>query len=218
MNLNKFSSKPLLLTARDGLVMALITVLVILLIGFTWYFATGNLAYMAGSEYWFGIMRSFAGAFIMALAYEYSGFNAKLCAESMRYATGSTLQKYTSRNAALVAETLAGESLPYAPHVRAMVKATRVWKYIMRGMDYDTIVRRYGDVIDEDELAILRTIPADAMPAVPRLCELFGKNPDLIKWIATNGFDAVRARANMYGELTLDINALANTSGIKIST
>lgn len=210
----KFSSKPVALTLRDGVLMGVLTVLVLLLIAVAWYSATGNLEYIITEEYWYAVGRSFAGAVVLALAYEYTGLNAKLSAETMRYATGSTLQKYVSRNAALVAETLAGSETPYGDILRACVRLPRAMKLIIRGATDEEIIARYG--VNASDLALVRMIPATSLPAVPRLCELFGKNPDLIKYISMHGFDAVRTRKNMYGELTLDVDTLARASGIKI--
>jgi hypothetical protein len=220
-NLNKFSSKPFVLTLRDGLIMGVLTVIILLLIALVWNLATGNLASMGTGAYWTSIGRSFLTAVLLAFAYEYVGLNAKLSAESMRYATGSTLQKYVSRNSALVAETLAGEDYKYADHVRACVRATRALKLItrMKGSTpeqvYAIISSRYGPVLTQDEVARLQDIES-SLPAVPRLCELFGSNPELIKWVAKNGFSAVVPKKNMYGELTLDVAALEAASGLKL--
>lgn len=222
--MNTFSSKPVKLTARDGLIMGVLMVVLLLLIAVGWNLYTGEWETMGTQTYWVGIGRTFAVSFILAFAYEYSGFNAKLSAESMRYATGSTLQKYISRNSALVAETLAGKDekeYPYAAHVRACVRAPRALKLItrMRGQDpkevYEAVRTRYGPVLEEDEVELLTKL-GNALPAVPRLCELFGRNPQLIKYIAAHGFRAVTAKKNMYGELTLDVDNLASVSGLKI--
>lgn len=222
--MNTFSSKPVKLTARDGLIMGVLMVVLLLLIAVGWNLYTKEWETMGTSTYWVGIGRTFAVSFILAFAYEYSGFNAKLSAESMRYATGSTLQKYISRNSALVAETLAGvdeKEYPFAAHLRACVRAPRALKLItrMRGQDskdvFEAVRQRYGPVLEEDEVALLVGL-GDSLPAVPRLCELFGRNPQLIKYIAKEGFGAVVAKKNMYGELTLDVNALQTKSGLKI--
>jgi uncharacterized membrane protein len=220
-NLNKFSSKPFVLTLRDGLIMGVLTVIVLLLIAFVWNLATNNLASMGTGAYWTSIGRSFITAVLLAFVYEYVGLNAKLSAESMRYATGSTLQKYVSRNTALVAETLAGGDYTYSDHIRACVRATRALKLVtrMKGQSpkavYEAVAARYGPVLTQDEVALLLMIES-SLPAVPRLCELFGSNPELIKWVAKNGFDAVVPKKNMYGELTLDVSALEVASGLKL--
>jgi hypothetical protein len=104
-----YSSKPLLHGTRDAIIVATLTVVVLIIIMFTYYFATGNLKYMATSEYWVSTGKSFLTAFILGYIYEYGGINARFSAEAMRYAKGSTLDKYQTRNEALVAEIAAEE-------------------------------------------------------------------------------------------------------------
>lgn len=104
-----YSSKPILYTSRDAVIVAIVTVLVMILITFMYYLATGNLEYMGTSEYWTGIGRSFVTSFILGILYEYLGVNSRLSADAMRFAKGTVLDKYETRNEAIVAEYAANE-------------------------------------------------------------------------------------------------------------
>ena len=105
--IHTYSSKPLLYGTRDSIIVATATVLVLILFAFIYYLATGNLKYMGTSEYWQSVGKSFLLSFILGFVYEYGGINARFSAESMRYAKGSVLSKYETRNAALLAEIAA---------------------------------------------------------------------------------------------------------------
>jgi hypothetical protein len=98
------STKPFLTTTRDSIIIAIITVLVFLIMMVAYYFATGNLAEIKTSAFWMTMGRSFAFTLFLGYAYEYAGFNAMLAESAMRYAKGSALSKYKTRNEAIIAE------------------------------------------------------------------------------------------------------------------
>lgn len=105
------SEKPFLITTRDALIVAVITVLVIVILKGLYYLITGNVSYMTTGEFWMGAASSFGMALAFQYAYEYAGFNAMLAESAMRYAKGSALSKYQSRNGAFVATIAAEEAL-----------------------------------------------------------------------------------------------------------
>jgi len=136
------SEKPFLITTRDALIVAVITILVIIILKGLYYLITGNISYMSTGEFWMGAATTFGMALAFQYAYEYAGFNAMLAESSMRYAKGSALSKYKSRNEAFVATIAADEALKAASEnpsdsekikkikdnlnrFNAMIKATR---------------------------------------------------------------------------------------------
>jgi len=133
------SEKPFLITTRDALIVAVITILVIIILKGSYYLATGNISYITTSEFWMATAITFGMALAFQYAYEYGGFNAMLAESAMRYAKGSALSKYQSRNGAFVATIAAEEALaavnensPDLPKINenlkrfnAMIKATR---------------------------------------------------------------------------------------------
>lgn len=98
------STKPFWVTMRDGLIVAVITVLVVMLIMFAYYWYVGNLAYMKTSKYLISVGRCLAKAITAQLLYENQGVNAMLCESAIRYGTGSSLAKFKSRRHALAYE------------------------------------------------------------------------------------------------------------------
>jgi hypothetical protein len=159
--LHKHSSKPLLYGTRDAIIVAFLTVLVLLIMYFIYYLATGNLATMKTAAFWESLGKSFLTSLILGYIYEYGGINARFSAESMRYAKGSTLDKFQKRNQAVVSEIasdkyrdeideilkksracIGDEAEEKFAHInknidriRSMVKATRELKVIIRMLE-----------------------------------------------------------------------------------
>jgi len=108
------SDKPFLVTTRDALIVAVITVLVVIVLMFFVNLAMGNLKHMVTVEFGLEMFKAFGTALAFQYAYEYIGFNAMLAESAMRYAKGSALSKYQSRNQAFVANIAADEALKLA--------------------------------------------------------------------------------------------------------
>lgn len=160
---HRYSSKPLLYTARDSVIVAVVTVLIIIIMTSMYYLIVGNLTYMYTGEYWTGIGKSFLTSLLLGFAYEYLGVNSRLSSDAMRYAKGTVLDKYETRNEAVVAEYAANEwrnqmsaKLAEADtasicvqkvrdatmqldrnidRINAMVRSTRELKVIIRGVE-----------------------------------------------------------------------------------
>jgi hypothetical protein len=108
------SDKPFLVTTRDAVIVAIITVIVVVIMLFFVKLATGKLSEMMTADFGWYIVQSFALYVAFQYAYEYAGFNAMLAESAMRYAKGSALSKYQSRNQAFVANVAADEALKLA--------------------------------------------------------------------------------------------------------
>lgn len=102
------SGKPLLVTARDGLIVMIVTLVVTLICVWLYYKLTLAIAASSVTEpdWKTLIVRTSATAFALAFVYEYTGINNMLSESSMRYAKGTTLEKYTTRRSALLHECL----------------------------------------------------------------------------------------------------------------
>lgn len=102
------SKKPVLITTREALIAAIITVIIIVIFALLYTLVTTrSLTSVKDYAYWIPFGKTFVTGILIGFAYEYSGINSRMAETSMRYATGSVLDKYASRNTALVAsETL----------------------------------------------------------------------------------------------------------------
>tara|TARA_R110002153_G_scaffold155933_3_gene308043 strand:+ start:1987 stop:2865 length:879 start_codon:yes stop_codon:yes gene_type:complete len=180
------SDKPFLITTRDALIVAVITVLVILVLMFFVNLAMGTLKSMITVEFGLQMLRSFGTALAFQYAYEYAGFNSMLAESAMRYAKGSALSKYQSRNQAFVANMAAEAALKLASdpdyiskldiikanlaRFTAMIKATRqaqpIAKLRMENPSisekdiYDIINKRKEYVTKEDINTLLHLDPS----------------------------------------------------------
>lgn len=194
--LHTYSSKPLLYGTRDAIIVATLTVLVLLVIYAIYYGVTGNITYMGTLDFWKGMGRSFATGMILGYVYEYGGINARFSAEAMRFAKGSTLDKYQTRNEALVAEIAAesyraeverevranpacniklDEVSANVDKINAMVRSTREQKVIARmfSSPTDEIMReltaKYQTKLTSREVELLKNLDSDAENNLSRL-------------------------------------------------
>lgn len=182
--IHTYSSKPILYGTRDSIIVATATVLVLVLLAFIYYFATNNLKYMGTTEYWGSVGKSFLLSFILGFVYEYGGINARFSAEAMRFAKGSVLSKYETRNAALIAEVAAeqyrkevereikegkcnidiSELNENIDRLNAMAISTREVKVIRRMFGRSTgeilqeLKRKYGSKITAREVELLKNL------------------------------------------------------------
>jgi len=158
------SEKPFLITSRDALIVAVITVLVMLVFMFFVHLVAGTTEKMLTMDFALTMGKSFGTALAFQYAYEYAGFNSMLAESAMRYAKGSALSKYKSRNEAFVANMAAQEALKYMndteckdkiseininlKRFEAMIKATRQTPLI-------TQMRQDKPEISEEEILAL---------------------------------------------------------------
>lgn len=239
MNLAKelahtYSSKPVLKTARDGIMVAIATVLILVLFTYIYHWLTGTDVAMT----WWDIFKSILLAFVLAFVYEYGGINSRLSAEAMQYAKGSVLAKYQNRNLAEIAEISGALYRDAASRgcnreeiaalgknvdrISAMARATRELKLLNRHFDmpadqlHRLLQTRYGSKLTLADIENLRNLhPGDPdgnrarLLLAPRLVEMFGANPELVKYFIKNGFAAVRGDS-------VDIRALESAAGVKI--
>jgi hypothetical protein len=243
--LHTYSSKPVLNTTRDAVIVALITVTIMIIITALYYLVTGDIKYTLTLDYWKGMGRSFLTSFILCYAYEYSGLNARLSADSMRYAKGSMLNKYETRNAALIAEKTAdilakavtsggadiGAIKANAEKLRLMARSTREHKLILRGAENKTpiedihrsLATRYQTQLTPADVTALMNLEDGAtdnierLAAVPRLLELLGANDALLEYFIKNGFSKLSA-AKVKNNWTLDVAALSAKTGVPVRT
>ena len=208
--IHTYSSKPLLYGTRDALIVAVITVVILIIMAFVYYLATGNLKYMATKEYWMSVGKSFLMSMILGYVYEYGGINARFSAEAMRFAKGSTLDKYQTRNEALVAELAAAQyraevakavrenpslGLDFTEinknidRINAMVRATRELKIITRMYDKPTdeilqvLKSRYQTHLTASDIDNLKNLdPSDPGNNLSRLNAV----PRLVELFGTN--------------------------------
>lgn len=155
---------------------------------FVYYLATGNLKYMGTSEYWKSVGKSFLTSLILGYVYEYGGINARFSAEAMRFAKGATLDKYQTRNEALVATIASahyrnevdkavrenpacGINLSAAniniDKINAMVRATRELKVITRMYNdpadviLNELKRKYNTHLTVQDINYLKNLDPD---------------------------------------------------------
>lgn len=240
-----YSSKPLLYGTRDAIVVATITVMILVIMAFIYYFAIGNLKYMTTGPYLQSVGKSFLTSLILGFVYEYGGINARFSAESMRYAKGSTLSKYQTRNGALVAEIAADQ---YRKEVEreikenpacmikmdkinenidkcnAMIKSTRELKLIsqMFNSPDDAIMEklkaRYQTHLTIDDIKHLKNLdPDDPANNLSRLNAV----PRLVELFGMNTELVKYFIRNGFSKLktsngTVDVQQLSADTGVKI--
>lgn len=183
------SDKPFLITTRDALIVSVLTVLVSVIIYFFMYLVTGDLESMFSWSFLGIIGKSLAICIALQYGYEYAGLNAMLAESSMRYAKGSALSKYKSRNEAFVAQIAADECMKMLRDVtfqnqenketaisriednlkrfNAMIKTTRQTPLIVElansGMRSDEILRNINKrkeyITSEDLELLLNLVP-----------------------------------------------------------
>jgi hypothetical protein len=234
------STKPFIATTRDAIIVAFATVIILIVImGFYYYFTDPG--YLYKGEFWMGILKTAMTTFIIGYVYEYGGLNAKFSSDSMRYALGTALDKYQSRNSAHIAEIAAEielemarknsineEVIRNADTLRAMARATRELKVITR-MDGETptaiheaLTKRYKTKLSLRDIELLTNIyPGDKqnlrrLRAVPRLMELIGANRDLLVYFIEHGMAHLVVGDSP--NAVLDIPKLSAATGIKIHT
>lgn len=96
--IKKRSSKPILKTTIEAVIITIMTTLITVLILWLYY-----VVYQEPNEtriYKNTIIQTAIGSMVAQYAYEYSGFNNMLAESSMRYAKNSTYEKYASRREA----------------------------------------------------------------------------------------------------------------------
>jgi hypothetical protein len=99
MNIVKsVSTKPLLTTARDSVIILIVTLVITLICAWLYY------KWVSTEEpNWIALIAKTSAATItLAFVYEYAGVNNMLAESSMRYAKGTTLSKYTTRREAML--------------------------------------------------------------------------------------------------------------------
>jgi len=205
------SDKPFLITTRDALIVSILTVLVSVIIYFFMYLVAGDLEFMASTSFLSIVGKSFVISIGLQFAYEYAGLNAMLAESSMRYAKGSALSKYKSRNEAFVAQVAADECLKMLkdahanPQVakesiekiednlkrfNAIIKATRQAPLIVgmanKGMTPDAILKEINKrkeyITAEDLQVLLHLAPGNDAENIDRL----RATPRLLEIIGTN--------------------------------
>lgn len=96
------SNKPLKITTRDAIIITALTLIATIIVMWLYFVATSTPA----SSRIYGV----AGIILTSMAaqylYEYSGANNMIAESSLRYAKGSTLQKYVSRREAMIYQCL----------------------------------------------------------------------------------------------------------------
>lgn len=102
--LKSISSKPLLVTTRDAVIITAVTLVATLIM--TWIFFMYSGTAWADQSYGLMTLQTIAISMVAQYAYEYSGVNNMLAESSMRYAKGSTLGKYASRREAMLYQCL----------------------------------------------------------------------------------------------------------------
>lgn len=204
------SSKPLLITARDGLLLSIVAVIVYVIILIFYYYAFD--APIFTRENMVGAAESFALSIMCQLIYEYSSLNAMVAESSLRYAKGSTLQKYTSRRHAMLNELYYKLGASATPDVKTALKKNMIVLSLLvsqpgtlykinnmaaeMGAELDAsvlltkinatnthITRAELDAVLEIDTAILREMPA----------VLDDMDEDIIEDILMNGFDGYDA-------------------------
>lgn len=97
--LKHFSSKPLLITTRDAVLVTVVTLIATIII---MYFV--GVVTNTPNDWWVLIVQSLVFTMGSQYFYEYSGVNNMIAESSMRYAKGSTLSKYRTRRSAMVCD------------------------------------------------------------------------------------------------------------------
>lgn len=186
--IHTYSSKPILAGTRDALIVATITVIILVIIAFVYYAATGNLKTMGTGDYWISVGRSFLTSLILGYVYEYGGINARFSAEAMRFAKGSTLDVYQTSNEALVAKLTSDQYRAevlrelqknpgcsvdlekineHADKLHSMIRATRELKMIARMYDapaeevLKVLTTRYRTKLTLQDINNLRNLDPD---------------------------------------------------------
>lgn len=183
----KRSSKPIIITGRDALWLSAIALIV--------YFIILIMFYMVGivytpSEIATGAIKAFVYSFICQFAYEYTGYNAMIAESSLRYAKGSTLEKYTSRREALL-NKIYYELLVDQP-VQKIDEIKHRMVILSYAITHPNVLAKVIDRIKKkkprnDDTNILNNVPDNIIVLLPVIVNEMDE--DVISDILENGFD-----------------------------
>jgi len=95
------STKPFLITTRDALIVAVVTVLIMLIFLVIYNFVMGTLEVVKTGEFWIGIGKTLVISLFIQYVYEYIGFNVMLAESAIRYGKGSSLEMFKDSRHAL---------------------------------------------------------------------------------------------------------------------
>ncbi len=101
------SSKPFLITGKDAIFIAAATVLAYLIVIILFYLIMETPDKILTRDNGYALIRTFTTAMIVQYLYEYTGLNEIISESSIRYAKGSTLDKFVSRRHASLYEEYA---------------------------------------------------------------------------------------------------------------
>jgi len=182
------SDKPILVTMRDAAIL-MVVVLVITLIC-TWLYYKLFPANGEPIDWKFLILKTSAASLMLTFIYEYGGINSMLAESSLRYAKGSTLNKYKSAREMMLYEcfyNLSGDqsSLPVDVTISDINHNMRVLKWIV---SHPNACGKLADTTNTDTLksVVEKLTIADPESAII-ITEIAGLDPKVIKNINSIG-------------------------------
>lgn len=189
--IKSLSSKPLLITTRDALIttMATLTISIIVLIFYNYF--TGTI--FTWYDYGIFIARVVAVSMAAQYLYEYIGINNMVAESSIRYARGSTLEKYVSRRSALFYECLY-KVLTHIDALNSQLRVNLTSAKIKRRFKILKILSVHPDILTlkprdqktRERIDLVKSVPDEYLFAVQLL--IIRISPPIIYDILINGF------------------------------
>lgn len=213
--IKSISNKPLKITTRDAVIVTALTLVATIIVMWLYFVATSTPA----NNRIYGV----AGIILTSMAaqylYEYSGANNMIAESSLRYAKGSTLEKYVSRREAMIYQCLYKLlQLPkYKQHEETIKHNFDILKIILTEPDLcgrimDAVSSDNATTLQEvrkkyptknDQIDLLLTLPRNVIPALNTISDHITEN--LTYDILVNGLaDYTLADTLIFSELKND--------------
>jgi hypothetical protein len=202
------SSKPISRTIKDGIILASLSLIVVITMMVVYHYFMGTA--MTKDDMYSILWQTIAITIVQTAASEYLGINNIIAESSMRYAKGSTLNKYRTRREALLYQCLykllnskyndANNVDTAEIELRARLIRNLIDHPYIRGKIADAAAgdKFESSVADirakhQDKEKIIETllkIPKDSLPAIDALTDRL--NEYIIYDILVNGFPAAK--------------------------
>jgi hypothetical protein len=161
-----------------------------------------------------GAGKAFMFALVCQYTYEYTGYNTMIAESSLRYAKGSTLQKFTSRRHALLHQIYAdipNKTEEVKKRMAALTIAISHPNLVAKLVEYHKKLEvnhephpSYTSENNKNEIKVLEECPTDVLQLLPIIT--YEMDEDILQDILINGWDGYVPREKSLTRSLVNVN------------